>query len=167
MQYNPQSEREIRDSLLLPPGEYDFEVIKGEDKISKSSGNEMIKLTMQIFPPDDSKPRIINDYLVPGSKMGELKINRFCHCVGLEKTYFDGTLDGMSCEGAAGRLRLTIQSSTDFGDQNSVKDYLVVKGEDETSQLQQPPSRKSMQAANDEFNQAAEEAAQMVEDLPF
>ncbi len=168
MDYTPQSEREIRDSMLLPPGEYDFEVLKGEDTVSKASGNEMIKLTLNIFPHDDTKPRTINDYLVPGSKMGELKINRFCHAIGIQDVYFSGGLSGMACEGAAGRLKLTVQSSTQYGDQNNVRDYVVVKGEDETSQLEQP-TLKTANNANADFDQAAFEArtANMAEESPF
>src|SRR4051812_33267461 len=121
MQYNPQNERDIRDALLLDPGDYDFEVVDAKDTVSKSSGNEMIALKLRIFPHDDSPPRLVNDYLVPGSSLGELKINRFCHAVGIQDTYFAGELTGLSCEGASGRLKLSIQASEQYGDKNQVK----------------------------------------------
>lgn len=134
MEYSPQSEREIRNQMVLPPGEYDFEIVSGKDTVSKTSGNEMIALSVRVFPHDASSPRLINDYLVPGSSLGELKINRFCHAVGLEDVYFAGDLTGVACEGAAGRLKLTIQSSERYGDQNSVRDYIVPMEGDESSQ---------------------------------
>ncbi len=34
---------------VLPPGQYDFEVTKAEDTKSKTSGNDMIKLTLAVF----------------------------------------------------------------------------------------------------------------------
>lgn len=151
--------------MVLTPGEYDFEIVKGEDTTSKTSGNEMIKLSVRVFPHDDSSPRLINDYLVPGSSLGELKINRFCHAVGLEAEYFAGELTGYACEGAAGKLRLTIQSSEKYGDQNSVKDYIVPALDgDESSQV--PPkatgvpatqTKRAMEKAH-EGNEALQEA---------
>src|SRR4051812_17580055 len=110
MQYNPQEEREIRESMLLPPGEYDFEIVSAKDTVSKTSEKEMIKLQVRVFPNDGSSPRLINDYLVPGSSLGELKINRFCHATGLQDQYFAGELTGFVCDGVSGKLKLTIQS---------------------------------------------------------
>lgn len=128
MQFTPKSERQIRDALLLPPGEYDFEVVKAEDKVSKTSGNEMIELQLRIFHEDGS-PRMVRDYLV--SSM-ELKLNRFCRAVGLSEAYQDGNLTAYACEGVSGRCKLTIQANEQYGDQNSVKDYLVAKDEAES-----------------------------------
>lgn len=163
MQFNPQDERELRGAMLLTPGEYEFEVVKGKDAISKSSGNEMIALTLRVFPNDDGSPRLINDYLVPGSSMGELKINRFCHAVGLQDVYFSGELTGIACDGAAGRCKLTIQVSEEYGDKNTVRDYIVpVADVDEYAQdVPEPPkatkakSKKKAEPLADDLASAA------------
>lgn len=146
MQFNPQDERELRGAMLLTPGEYDFEVVKGKDAISKSSGNEMIALTLRVFPNDDGSPRLINDYLVPGSSMGELKINRFCHAVGLQDVYFSGELTGIACEGAAGRCKITVRASEEYGDQNSVKDYIVPVADEYAQDVPVEPAPKATKA---------------------
>ncbi len=165
MDYTPQTEREIRDSMIMAPGEYDFEVVTAKDTVSKNSGNEMIAMSVRVFPTDGSSPRLINDYLVPGSKLGELKMNRFCHATGLQDIYFAGDLNGLACEGAAGKLRLTVSSSAQYGDSNSVKDYIVPNAGDEYSQ-----AAPSTTKANKALNEFAEEQAALKDedaDCPF
>lgn len=167
MQYNPRDEREIRTNMLLSPGEYDFEVIGAIEKVSKNN-NDMIELQVRVFPHDDSSPRLLRDWLVAGSDLGELKINRFAHATGLQDMYFDGSLNSLACEGVAGKLRLTITSSEQWGEQNSIKDYLPLGMGDESSQapaveVSDAPAAKAKRAkkANAELQEAVEE------DCPF
>lgn len=144
MEYSPRREREIRDSMLMPPGIYDFEVVSANEKQSKA-GNDMIELQLRIFPVEGS-PRLLKDWLVAGSDLGELKINRFAHSVGLQEIYFAGQLNAFACDGQAGKLKLTVTSSEQWGDQNAVKDYVVPKPDEvadeppkpETTELKQP-----------------------------
>ena len=46
MRFEPKSKEELASNGLLQPGEYDFEISTAEDAVSKSSGNEMINLTV-------------------------------------------------------------------------------------------------------------------------
>lgn len=170
MQFNPQDERELKGAMLLTPGEYDFEVAKAKDAISKSSGNEMIALTLRVFPNDDGNPRLINDYLVPGSTMGELKINRFCHAVGLQDVYFSGELTGIACEGVAGRCKLTIQFSEEYGDKNTVRDYIVPVADEYAQDVPTEPVPKAKSKAKKKSEPLQDDLASAAvadPDIPF
>ncbi len=169
MQYTPREEKEIRSNMLLSPGEYDFEIVSATEKTSKA-GNDMIELQVRVFPGDDSSPRLLKDWLVAGSDLGELKINRFAHATGLQDEYFAGNFTGLTCEGATGKLRITVQSSAQYGDQNSVRDYVPPRaaGEDETSQLGVPTqqTKRAMKKAQD-GNKALADAGYAESDIPF
>jgi hypothetical protein len=174
MEYTPRTEPELRSAMVLTPGDYDFEVVSATEGISKS-GNAMITLQLRIFPKDDGSPRLIKDWLVPGSTMGDLKLNRFVHSVGLQSEYFDGALTGLVCEGASGVVRLTIESSEQYGDQNRVKDYVVEKvpGEELAKPEGVPAergkrARKKANDANQGLQQTYEEQLAAKDDsIPF
>lgn len=119
MQFDPQNEKDIRAKMVLPAGDYDFEVAEATDTTSKK-GNEMIALKLRVFCPDGST-RQISDWLLPTM---ELKLNRFCHATGLQDAYFAGAIDAYACLNVAGRCKLIVQEQEGYGVQNSVKDYL-------------------------------------------
>lgn len=120
MEFQPKTEREIRDAMVLPAGTYDFEVTKAEEATSKK-GNPMIALTLNVFPADGTSPRQIRDWLV-GSM--ELKLNRFCRATGLEEAYNAGELNAFACDGVSGKAKVGIEPSAEYGDRNTVKDYV-------------------------------------------
>jgi hypothetical protein len=131
MQFEPKSESEIRSSMTLSPGVYDFEVSEAHEKVSKA-GNDMIELTLRVFPIDGGSPHLIRDWLVPTM---ELKINRFCRAVGLEDAYADGTLNAFTCGGVAGKCRISVEADEKYGDQNRIKDYIPA----EVAEFQRDP----------------------------
>ncbi len=164
MDYNPKQERDIRNEMMMAPGEYDFEVVDAKEKTSKA-GNDMIELSIRVFPTDGGSPRLMRDWLVGGSTLGELKINRFCHATGIQDVYFSGGLSALSCVGVGGKCRLTITSSADYGDQNGIKDYIVASSGDEYSQVAATPTK-----ANEALNEFATEQAALKDedaDCPF
>ena len=122
MEFDPQSEQEIKSKMCWPPGEYDFEIVKGEDTTSKK-GNSMIALELRVFHPEREHPKVLRDWLVGAM---ELKLNRFCRAVGLFDEYQSGQLTGFACEGRSGRLKLTVEPNAEYGDRNAVKDYIPV-----------------------------------------
>jgi len=133
MEYTPRQESSIREAQCLEPGTYEFEVTGAAEKVSKN-GNDMIELSLRVFAPDGTT-RTMRDWLVPGSDMGDLKLNRFCHATGLQGAYFAGELSAFACGGVSGTLRLTVEQSEQYGTQNRVKDYVVGAVPDETSQV--------------------------------
>ena len=48
LEFQPKTEEELKTFVLLPEGEYDFDVIGAEEQTSKS-GNAMIKLTLKVY----------------------------------------------------------------------------------------------------------------------
>lgn len=171
MEYNPRQEKEIRSNMTLPPGVYDFEIEGATEKVSKK-GNDMIELSVRIFPHDGSSPRLIRDWLVAGSDLGELKINRFCHSTGIQDAYFAGELTGFTCQGVSGKCRLTVTADEKYGDQNQVKDYMPIGFDENAQEVQGVPAsqtRRANKKANEELQEAATEAvgARDDQDIPF
>lgn len=162
MNYRPRDEKELRSALVLPAGVYDFEVIGARETVSKKN-NDMIELELQIFVPDGTT-RQVKDWLVPGSDLGDLKLNRFAHATGLQDEYFGGGLSDALCRGAVGKCKLGIDSDPQWGDQNKVKGYVVAKPEEET----EVDLRPDLSGPSGQQQKAAREAARLTnEEIPF
>jgi hypothetical protein len=87
MDFQPQTEKQIADSKLLPKGNYDFEIVDAEEKKS-SAGNDMIELKVQVSK-GNGLARTLPDYLVP--KRAE-KLRHCCAACGLLEKYERGVL---------------------------------------------------------------------------
>lgn len=123
MQFTPQSETEIRSEMMLPDGEYDFEVEEAVETVSKSSNNEMIALTLRCFR-DDGSSALVNDWLVASEKpMCKLKVRTFCESTGILDTYEQGMLSGAVCQALAGRVVIGHKDDPQYGPKNAVIDY--------------------------------------------
>ena len=133
MKFQPKTEKELQEALVVEPGIYDFEVVNAIEKQSKS-GNDMIELKLKIFVGEGA--RIISDYLLESMAF---KLRHFCEAVGLLDKYENGTLSAFDCAGVAGKLELVIQrdKSGSYPDRNSVKDYVV--DEDYEPKASTPP----------------------------
>jgi hypothetical protein len=121
MKFQPKSADDIKRESLIEPGEYDFEVLSAEDKVSKS-GNEMIAVKLAVYV--DGKARHAKDWLM--EKMA-FKLRHFCEATGLLAKYEAGDFTAADCQGRAGKVRIVIQDNPEFGPQNVVKDYVVAK----------------------------------------
>lgn len=120
---NPKTEEQIREEMLLPAGEYDFEVIKAEDKVSRN-GNEMIKVELAVFRPNGSR-QYVYDYLM--EKMA-FKLRHFCYAVGIGAQYEAGAVTATDCEGRMGRAALIVDTQPGYPPKNAVRDYIVQEG---------------------------------------
>lgn len=122
MQIQPKTEKEIAEANLLPEGIYDFEVVKGEDAISKA-GNEMIRLQLRFFDQHGGTT-MVNDYLLESIAY---KLRHACYACGIGDKYEAGEFEGPDFEGRTGRAKIGIRKDPNgqFSDQNTVKDYLV------------------------------------------
>jgi len=110
---------------MLPPGEYDFEVLKSTDKFSKG-GNPMIELVMWVYSADGERV-IVTDYLL--EKLA-YKLRHFASAVGRIADYEAGTLDGNGLVGLTGRCKLGVEKPKDdspYPPKNVVRDYVVPK----------------------------------------
>lgn len=126
MKFEPKTDKEIAESNLLPAGTYPFQISGAIDDISKSSGLEMIVLTVRVFKQDGNF-NLVTDYLSSSPKAA-FKLNNICKAVGLKEKYESGTLDATDFIGKQGMLDLVIKPGDGkYSDQNSVKSYLMPK----------------------------------------
>lgn len=135
MKFSPKTEDDIKREALLPPGEYDFEVIKSEDKQSQS-GNDMIAVQLKVFGPNGE--RTVRDWLM--EKMA-YKLRHFCAATGILPKYEAGTLTAEDCLGRSGKVKIVIKDDAQYGPQNSVKDYAVAEAAKESPHVQAPSQR--------------------------
>ena len=126
MEFNPEDGATKSGFELLPPGDYDIEVIESEERTSQK-GNQMIALTLQAKHPDGYESRIW-DYLV-SVPAAVFKIKMFCDATGLTKHYEGGKLTAKDCLGKRAKARVIVEEGRDgFGDRNSVAEYLTSSG---------------------------------------
>lgn len=122
MDFKPKTEREIREESLAAKGDYDFDVLKAEDTVSKSSGKPMITVKIGLYVGDKVRHHV-NDYLM--ESMGA-KLRHFCDTVGLLAEYESGSLTAEMCKGRSGRVRIIVDDKDEaYPPKNAVRDYIV------------------------------------------
>lgn len=117
----PKTEDQIRTESLIDPGIYDFEVVKCEEKVSKS-GNEMLKLTLRVWDMM-GREHTVFDYLMDSIAY---KVKHFCDTVGLEEAYNAGGFKPEECQGRSGKAKIGIKEDKTgvYPPNNSVLDYV-------------------------------------------
>tara|TARA_Y100000814_G_scaffold64872_1_gene40286 strand:- start:76 stop:498 length:423 start_codon:yes stop_codon:yes gene_type:complete len=135
MTFKPLTEAELAEAAVLPAGEYDFEVIESVETLSKN-GNNMLALKIKVF--HDGSSRIIRDWLVESDHAACItKLRHYCVSVGALDAYESGSLAKFPGKGAAGKVKIKIERSEEYGTQNRVSDY--VKGNDAKASKTQGP----------------------------
>lgn len=126
--FQPRTEDELNKTILLPEGEYDFDIIGAEEAVSKSN-NPMIKLTLRVYAQDGNTTQVY-DYLLAAL---EYKLKHFCDATGLIAEYESGNLSADMCLNRSGRAMFKIDKDKTgkYDDKNVVKDY--VPGQHPTS----------------------------------
>lgn len=154
MRFTPKSEEEM--NPLLPPGDYDAEVIKAEETVS-SKGNDMIKLTLCLYDTDGAKV-FITDYLLEAMLK---KLKHFCDSAGLAEVYARGELTAEACRGATVivKIKQKIDETGQYPPKNEVDDYLTKKG-----LPKMPPAPMGSQMSS---GQLAEANRSLGDDVPF
>jgi len=108
---------------LFKAGIYDFMVMDANECVS-SSGNEMIKLKLNI---DDGygNNNVIFDHLV-GSSAHRCKehIRDFIYSIGLEENYENGEISENQCHNKTGKCELMIEENEQYGNKNKVRKYI-------------------------------------------
>lgn len=124
LEFQPKTEEELKKSVLLDKGEYDFDVIGAEEQTSKASGNPMIKLTLKVYG-NNGETAFVYDYLLAAL---EYKVKHFCDTAGLTTEYQLGILTADMCLNKCGKVKLDIQKDKtgQYEDKNVVKDYIGV-----------------------------------------
>lgn len=124
MNFQPRTEQEIQDAKLWKKGEYDFEVLDGADKTSKSSGNPMIELRLKL--KDGKESRTLIDYLLAETPE---KLRHAASACSLLDRYDKGDLPGAEFKGKKGRIKLGIEKDKKkvYPDKNVVLDYICAE----------------------------------------
>ena len=124
MRFTPKSEAELAENALLPEGEYTFEILTAEDTQSKSTGNDMLKLSLRIFENGGENSQRVFDYLVSIDSM-IWKIRHFADAIGMLPEYDSGEMLAETLPGRTGKCKIVIQPASGQWDaKNAVKDYL-------------------------------------------
>ena len=125
MRFNPMTEAELQVASLLPEGIYKYQVVKSEDKISKS-GNEYIALTLKVWDSDGREHVVFTNM----SLMKLLK--HFCDVNNIQDQYLSGNLPADSfMNKCSGMVVLDIEPEKPDGKggmyraKNIVKDYVA------------------------------------------
>lgn len=123
MNFKPKSEEECSKFKLLEKGDYEFEILSAIDKISKSSGNEMIELVVRIYADGEPAAQIF-DYLMESVSY---KLRHCAAACGLLKHYDVGVLQAEMFVGKTGVCSVVIQKDKtgQYSDKNVIRDYLV------------------------------------------
>jgi len=128
MKFQPKSREEIDAMGLMKAGVYSFRVANANEQTSKS-GNEMIKLTLEVFD-DKGVTHNIFDYLLEAMSS---KLYGFCHAANLTQQYQLGQMRDTDCIGKAGYVEITVEKGKEnpqggfYPDKNQVKSYLANK----------------------------------------
>lgn len=125
MKFAPRTPEELALAGLLPAGKYPFEVIKAEDKVSKTSGNEMLALQLKVYG-EGERVATVFEYLMASN---EQRLNQFCVMTGLQDKYESGELEAFDCEGRQGWVCIKIQPAKDGYDPKNIVSYYCPKPE--------------------------------------
>ena len=127
MKFQPKTDKEIAEENLLPEGTYPFEISNSEDDVSKSSGLDMIVLTVRVFKGDGSF-NLLTDYL-SSSEKAQFKLRNICKATGLIDDYDKGELTAGQFIGKTGEVKIKIQKDKngEYADKNAVASYIVPK----------------------------------------
>lgn len=122
LEFQPKTEEELNQSILLEKGEYDFDVVGAVEGTSKNSGKPMITLTLRVYAPDGNTTTVF-DYLLASV---EYKVKHFCDTAGLVNEYQLGILTADMCLNKCGKCKLGIDKDETgkYKDKNVVKDYI-------------------------------------------
>lgn len=107
---------------VLPNGKRKYTILNAEEAVSKS-GNEMLKLTVELFN-DEAKQVILFDYLLG------FKLKNFCSANGLTERYNAGELLADECKHKSGYVEIAIEKGKpndnggNFPDRSVIKKYL-------------------------------------------
>lgn len=126
MRFVPKTEEEVS-NFTVPEGVYDFEIVNAIDTVSKSSGNDMIKLMINFYD-NEGKLKSIDDYLLESMAY---KLRHAAEACGLLKKYESGELEAEDFVGKTGKFKLVISKGRPkpdggvYPDKNDVKDYII------------------------------------------
>lgn len=149
------------EAVVWPSGNYRAEIAQAEDTVSKSSGKPMLKLKL-LLTNKQGEENTVFAYLMANrpKKLEELAV-----ALGWPADTED--FDPAVLEGKSLDVQIGIQSSDEYGDQNSVVKFLEpVRRPAATGPLKTDQQRAQVRA-NDPPKPAAKRAAVEDDEIPF
>lgn len=125
MKFQPKTEKEISEMNLLPKGEYAFDIIESEEKVSKK-GAPMLVLTLKLYDQDLNPCGRVQDYLLESMPH---KLRHAAYGCDLGNLYEHGQIDATDFKGRNGVVKIGVQQDKEgkFPDRNMVLDYVASK----------------------------------------
>ena len=124
MKFQPKTAAEVAAPKPFEKGIYDAEIKSAEAVVSKS-GKDMIKMQVKVFSHDGAKSVTIFDYLM-GDNM-EFKLRHAAEACELLSSYDKGEIEPFEFEGKSVKVKLGVRKSEEYGDQNTIVDYIVTE----------------------------------------
>jgi hypothetical protein len=115
-----QATESAKPNYLLRPGECDFEVKQAQDQTS-DAGNEMIKLTLDVWDSTGKKATVY-DYLLDAIPH---KVRHAAYACGIGHVYERGEIEASHFEGKNGRLVIRTKEQPGYNPKNDVTDYVI------------------------------------------
>jgi hypothetical protein len=109
--------------LIWPSGSYQARIEKAEEARSQA-GNDMLKLTWQVWAPD-GQSRLVYDYIVLNKPKGVERLGMLAAAIGKRERFERNKLDVRDLTGAIATVSLGLKTSKDpkYGDDNGITAY--------------------------------------------
>lgn len=122
--FMPQSEEQIIKESLIPDKTIcDVEIVDAEDTISKTTGNEMIKLTIKVFY--EGREFIMFSYITFGdAHMARLTLARSCNSFGIMDAYNKGSISAHDYMGKSGKAKIRLKDDPTYGLKNEIAEFI-------------------------------------------
>jgi hypothetical protein len=163
MRFQPKTEQDVAGGGVWPAGEVDFEILEAAETVSKTD-NDMIKLRVRVYNAE-GRSKTIFDYLV-ATEGGAYKVRHFAEAVGMLANYERGELYADDLPGKAGRCKLSIRKSPEYGDQNQIQDYVKPSALRQAA-AEQPARRPLEPVGAGGPSWTAPKAGDLDDELPF
>jgi hypothetical protein len=123
MKFEPKSSKEVATLDVFKSGVYRFSIIEAYDKLSKTTGSEMIELILRIIDRNGHE-KLVRDFLLAARAATVRNAAETC---GILTKYESGTLSASDFVGCTGRVRIGIERdrSGRYGARNIVVDYVA------------------------------------------
>ena len=129
-EYNPKDASKS-EYAVLSNGEYECQVVGAIETVSKTSGNDMIKLVLCVYGNDGEQVRVY-DYIVSPNTLWKLK--SICQCCDIN---FDGILDEQLLVGKRMNVLVKVEperkvDGKTYSERNSIVKYVSGIGNQST-----------------------------------
>jgi hypothetical protein len=124
MKFEPKTEEELAKARLIPDGVYDGEITAASDETSKTSGKEMIKVTVRVYAGD--RQMAITDYIDCDQQE---KLFVIAASAGLLEQYHSGELQAYDLIDRSVKVKVGMDKGNNgYPPKNTIRRYVVPKG---------------------------------------